>query len=251
MSIKAAELGIRAAVGLGTLAYNYLKPSHNSTVPGVMPMSRAPMVARRVAGVRRSYRRRYSPKVIRRNLIKEYVPMRRTSASATNSLTAGVLSAYLDITLNQVYTTDIISTFDVYRIRKVVVEITPQVDLGNNGVVNNSTLHFTCANDTNGDVTSVVSAQYASSFGNYKYGSALSGGKYLYTFYPKVSNTIDVNGTASGLGNYATNPWIKLDPNGIQVPHHRLLTYIASTNTASTQKVDFTYTIYFDVKRLH
>lgn len=237
-------LALRAIVGGASLGYNLLRSRFSGSTP--VPMSKPP--ARRMpmrSAPRRSYRRKtYVP----RNVSSTHL-IRRTTQFADLSLAAGFVNGSQDINLGAFYTADLVNVYDQFRIKSCTVEFLPQVDLGNNGISLNSCLHCYTACDTIATITTPATAGIVTGFNNYKYGSVASGGKYLYTFYPKVVNTVDNAGTAVAAGSYQTNPWLSLNANGLTIPHHRLVYFILNGG-ASTQKLGVTYTITFEVKRM-
>lgn len=197
----------------------------------------------------RSYKRRRIIRIPRsipsskENVIVQQ--LKRTSAPLQVSLVAGSTASYLDVQLNQVLTADLTSTFQVYRIKKVLVQFIPSQDPDFTG----QSFHFYSANDTQGAVTAPAILG-TSAYANYRYQTVVGGEKYNYMFYPKVTDTVDVNGTATGVGNFGPNPWLSLTTGGVAVPHHRLIYNIVSTSVTSTAPIQFTVTIWFDVKRI-
>lgn len=237
MSAKAIETGIRAAVGLGTVAYNFYRGGSN------MATKSTPVPARRVAQRRMKPVRRVTYRQPYRSLASSF---RRTTATFTVAATAGRLNGSRDLKLADVYTPDILAAFDVYRIRKILVEIVPRVDPGQS-VANNTSIHLITACDQTGQISTVAAQQDLCQFSNYKSQAIVSGGRYYYAFYPKALNTVDNAGVATAVGNYSgANPWLNLSNTGIQIPHYRFLYDIVSTNATYNLNVDFTYTIFFD-----
>lgn len=243
MSYKGIQLAAKAAVGLGTLAWNYYKRTGDPMpVRTVRPM-------RRNAVVRKSFRRKpYRARYVPRNLRNAVVPMRRTTAATSYALvSSGAVSGYIDIKLNDVQYSDLLGSYELFRIKKVSVEITPRYDPGQSTSDKNITPHIYCACDCQGTTTVLSTVGTVTQFGNHWYSSVPSGQKYRYTFYPKVTNVIDNAGVSTAVGSYGPNPWLFLNSNGAGITHHRLLWYIQTTDTSSAQ-FDFVWTIYFDVK---
>lgn len=231
---KAIELGARAAIGLGSIAYQMYKARAASSAP-----------VRK--GMRKPARpRQYVPRNVKS---LDWVSIRRTSTISPYALATGFDAQVFDVKLNQVFTSDLIASYDCYRIRKVVVSIQPRVDAGNSGITNNNVLHVWMACDQTGDSTAPTAAINVGEYANHKYSTIPSGQRFYYTFYPKAINTVDNNGTATNVGSYGMNPWINLNTSGVNIPHKRLLWYIASSGGTSTTPYDLTYQIYFDVKR--
>lgn len=254
MQVKAAELGLRAAVGLGTLAYRYLAPGNTTATTNrtVSMPPRSVYPARRIGGMRKAVRRftRRTP-VPRHVLGNDYLSLRRTTNLRSEGLVTGFEAGFADFKLEQVYTTDLINTFDVYRIRKIVCQFTPRVDAGNNGITNNNVMHCYTACDTIGEAIAPTAAIELCQYGNYKYSSVSSGQRHIYTYYPKVVNTVDSDGTSRAAGSYGMNPWLQFTATGISIPHKRLLWYVAASGGNSELPFDIVQTVYFDVKRLH
>lgn len=175
------------------------------------------------------------------------IPLRRASSVQSVSLAAGQASGTADINLGYVQTSDLTSLFREYRIRKVVVEFTPQLDPGNSGVVNNAQLHIVVAKDN--EAASVVSYTNVASYNNAKEGTLVAGRTFRYSFVPTPATLL--NGGSTALHTWAKNPWIICSTNGITAPHYRLLYYIVSTNASTTTTVDIKYTLYFDVRGIN
>lgn len=204
---------------------------------------------RRVGGmrrrvVRRPYRRiRYS---------KGMAPLstkRLVRSTAINSLTQSAsTSAYFsaNISLNQVQTSDLTAIYRLFRIRKVVVHVIPRVDTANSGVASNFQAFFAAACDPESTATP-TSHQQITAYDNSHQKWVTSGDRFTYTFYPKVTNTVDVSGTATAVGSYAINPFLRLDATGITVPHLSMKLGM-STSTATTLVYDWYYDIHFDVR---
>jgi hypothetical protein len=240
------QLILKGLLAGANLAYNAYRGTRTT------PVHTMAMPPRRYASKRMPIRRRpYVPRNIPRvKSDNAYLKIKRTAPIASAiALSAGFSNGFLDVTLNQFDTTDLVGIYDVYRIKSVTAEFLPVVDFGNSGIVDNQQMHVYAANDTVGTSGAPATTGVVTRFANYKYGSITSGSKFLYTFYPKATNTVDNAGTAVGVGSYGTNPWIALTTAGINIPHHRLL-YFAAIETSSTQKFRITFTVTLEVKRM-
>lgn len=232
-SVRNSLLGLAAATTISRLF-----PGKELAMPSaVVPRRRT--IRKRVSRVPRSlsYRTEFAQ------------PLKRTSGITTINLVAGGLNSFLDIQLNQVLTSDLTSTFQVFRIKKVQFDLIPNVDPAGSVAAQATSYHVYTANDTQGLVTAPLPLG-VSAYQNYKYGTIVGGEKYRYVFYPKVLNEVNSStSTATAAGSYASNPWLALSPTGILVPHVRLLYSIVSSS-AVTPAMQYTVTIWFDVKRL-
>lgn len=240
MALKAATLIYPLASAALNAGYKYLTKQ---------PDYMAKRTAQRQVSRPRYVKPRRSMRVPRSISDTRIVSMHRTTDIAGFTVAAGTIyQGYYDVVLNSCYVSDLLTAYDVYRIKKVTWVLTPRVDAGNNGVVNNYNAHVYCANDGNGVQMTTANTQIAS-FHNYKYGTLKSGESFYYSFYPKCLNTIDNNGTSKAVGNYGKfNPWINLDSNGILIPHKRLLFNVNAGGT-TTLNFEYTLTIHFDVLR--
>lgn len=197
-------------------------------------------------------RRKYSvPRGVRSSVTTRSTHFARSSNPQVFPLVAGNFSRATDLALNLVQTTDIGGTWDMYRIKKIMVTVAPQVDPGNSGVVNNASLQWYFACDHIGAINS-ANFLNVGAFQNHKMIVTASGASASYMFYPKVTNTVDVSGTASAVGAYgASNPWINCTTAGFAVPHKRLLLCCTSNDTTSVQKLVLTYKIFFECKNIY
>lgn len=170
----------------------------------------------------------------------------RSSGLSTITIAAGTSSyANVNSTLNAVQTSDLTSTFRLFRIRKVVLHLVPRIDPANSGLANNFQSFVATACDPESAAAPTSHLQitaYDNSYGKF----ITAGDKYNYTYYPKVTNTVD-NGGATAAGSYGLNPWLRLDATGILVPHLALKLGVA-TNAATTVSFDYYFDYHFDVK---
>lgn len=202
---------------------------------------------------RRTARRTRRPPMRRMRLTRPppqnmVMPMVRHTGIYSNTLVAGTQQLYFDNILANVYTTDLIASYEAYRMKRVTLILTPQIDQGNSGIVNNYNTHIYACNDPTGDPTTLSNTQICS-YSNYKYGLCLAGKSFYYSYFPKVLNSVDQNGTATGVGNYGKfNPWINLDTAGVNIVHKRLIFNINASAT-STVVYNYVFKIEFDVMR--
>lgn len=203
--------------------------------------------ARRIGSrryVRRRYRRLSRAKGMALNSMKRIV--RSTAIGSYTLSAASSLNQSNNITLNQVQTTDLTGIYRLFRLRKVVLHLVPRVDSSNSGVTNNYQAFIACACDP--ESTAAPSSTLAvTAYDNSYQKFVTSGDRFTYTFYPKVTNTVDLSGAATAVGSYGMNPWLRLDSTGITVPH--LSVKFSATTGASTSIVfDYYYDLHFDVK---
>lgn len=198
---------------------------------------------------RKAYRRSYAriPKRVPDSRITSF--SRTTSPSAyqigANTYVAGVLPVYL----GQIFTTDLLASFDAYRIKGVTFKMHPRIDTANSGLSNNYNWEAYAACDTTGTFTAPASAYLVCQFANYKYAPMESGKHFTYKCYPKPLNSIDNAGTAAAVGEFGKmNPWLTLSTTGISIPHYQLVFWLGGT-ASTTQYFDFTWTIDFDCIR--
>lgn len=208
-----------------------------------MSVPRAPVL--RVGRRRFPYRRRY----VRHN--KGMVPNNirrivRSSALSSQTIAAGTSTQNsTSITLNQVQTSDLTGIYRLFRLRKAVVHIVPRVDPANSGLANNYQCIIAAACDPE-TTAAPANFQAVTAYDNSYQKFVTSGDRFKYTFYPKVTNTVD-NGGATAAGSYAMNPWLRLDATGIQIPH-LALKLCFQTSAATTINFDVFYDLHFDVR---
>lgn len=198
----------------------------------------------------RRYRRRFKRRArVPRTITpaSAVITVRRTGAVTTGTLVAGVYNIVVDPSISAVNTGDLTAMFDHYRVRKVIVHVTPQIDPANSGVANNSTYTIAAACTTEA-VAAPTSLQIVTSYNNAYIKTVAAGGTFQYTFVPSVVNTIDASGVATAAGTYSRNPWIQCDSSGITIPHRRLLLWAQSSVTTLTTKLDIWYEFFIDLK---
>ncbi len=164
----------------------------------------------------------------------------RTSSFGVATLVAGEASGYVDPTLNQVQTSDLIGMFDMYRIRQVRFRLIPAADPGQSGVVNNGDAWVAVACDPIGQYTAPTWTQ-VTAFENSKVLPLLTGKELTYVFRPKAINALSA-------GNLAVNQsdWLILNASGAAIPHQRLYYDIKSSIGSST--ASYTFVLEFDIE---
>jgi len=213
--------------------------------PFVTSMARP--VAKR-AGARRpmrsTFRRRTGTK---RGMSSAFRRVVRSSNVSSFSIAAATTHfSSINATLSTVQTSDLTATYRLYRLRKVVIHIVPRVDPANSGLASNFQTLLACACDPE-STAAPASIQAITAYDNSYQKFVTAGDKYQYTFYPKVTNTVD-NGGATAAGSYGFyNPWLRLDATGIQIPHLSLKLG-AQCGSASTIAFDVYYDYHFEVK---
>lgn len=174
----------------------------------------------------------------------------RTSAVKSFSVTAGqtVFGGFSAI-LNDVQLSDIQTMWRLYRLRKVVMTLTPRIDPANSGVTNNYQFYVAACCDPE-NTTAPLNIQAITAYDNSYSKFINSGNKFQYTFYPKVTNTVDSAGTALAAGSYSVNPWLRLDVPGSAVPHLHLKYGVATESTSTATSIAFNYVLeyHFDVR---
>lgn len=249
-SIRSGLLGLgvtalSTAYKLGRRAY--LETKKDPPFPTSTNMPKRVYPSRKVSG--RRYRRPAIVRPMRSPVIRS---MRRCNANSLRvSLTgAGVAAGYIaSPTLNDIPTADLLSAYRMYRIKKVVFTLAPRMDPANGAVANHWQFQCTAACNPEGPVVAPTTINDMSIYDNWYSKHIVSGERFVYTFYPKVTNSVQGSATAVASGSYRTNPWLKLDSTGIQVPHQQLLILVQSGigPGASTVNFDGYFTIYFDV----
>jgi hypothetical protein len=250
------NLFTRGALGLGALAATSLYNSYlgGSRAASAIAADRGlPMAYTSKSGrsVRKSNRRAPTrPFNISRRKMSPYKTLRRCSAHGTfvTVPVGGFVSDRRDITLNTVYTTDILAMYRQYRMKKVVITFFPRVSPANSGITNNYSGTMIAACDPDGFPSAPVSVAEVAQLDGWR-SKSITGAtdKFSFTFYPKVLNSISgTGGVAAPLGSYTVNPWLTLSTGGIAVPHLQLVT--AFQNDGSAIAYDYQYTIYFDVR---
>lgn len=197
-------------------------------------------------GKRRYGSRRSTKKGMSRDSTKRFV---RSTALTTNTiLVSATTAAYqaLNASLQNVQTSDITPVYRLYRLHKVVLHLVPRVDTANSGTVNNFNA-FVAACCDNESITVPTAMTQITAYDNSYQKWVKSADHFRYTYYPKVTNTVDIGGVASASGSYATNPWLRLDATGITVPHLCLKLGV-QTNASTTLNYDYYFDYHFDVR---
>lgn len=218
------------------------------TWKGEMPLARA----FKVGGRRRSTYRRRGRVGVKRGMSSLYKSFVRMSGPTT--VTAAALPAAFvksNVTLNMVQTSDLTAVYRLYRIKKVVLHACPQIDSGQpiqpSTNTQNVMASFACDPEGYSGAASSLTNQIVTAYDNSYSKIIASGGKYRYTFYPKVVNTVDNAGVATAVGSYATNPWLQLNASGITIPHQQLIgLFQAGSN--NSQSYQYYFEIHFDVR---
>lgn len=175
--------------------------------------------------------------------------LKRSSLQYSITCVSNQNNSFFDYELSRVQTSDLLATFQVYRIKRIDIELVPLYDPSTDvsGKSTDYLVYMAC--DTTG-ATTLVSPQVITAFDNYKMQSIVGGEKFKYSFYPKALNELGQPlGVNDGVGSYDTNPWITLTSDGIQVPHARLLWSIQSPSVSNAILL-YTLTYHFDVKRI-
>ena len=257
MDFKSSLLPRAAALAFGTAGSLIQSAYRNYSVKVPRLDTRPPVseMPRRVYGSRRTRRRTRRPmRMFRAPSQKVLSLMRTTSLVATKYFGIGssLVTAVELPTLNLVKTNDLIAAFDLYRIRKVQVVVTPVFDPGNSGVVNNDQLTFCAACDPS---TNVGIGTYIDigAFENHRSAMLVSGKQFVYTFYPKAVNVVYDGSTTQPAGSYSMNPWLQCNAVGVTIPHQSLQMGSVTTKpptVANTDGFQYYFRIFFDVKNI-
>lgn len=243
-----AARGVAAVAALAQSALNAYRSTNTSQTMSQM-MSRPRFYApRRTYNKRRYSRRMYKPNPSR----PLFLSLHRTSTPGSFFIGAGADKAtgFIITRLQDVYTADIVPMFDVYRIRKVVFEVTNLADPANSAVNSNFIPDVYLGCEPTGQDAAATNPYDICKYANYRFKSLPSGDKFIYTFYPKPLNSI---GATSGVATQASygmaNPWINLTSSGIAIPHYNLHYGVKFPIATGATAVNFryNYTIYFDV----
>lgn len=186
--------------------------------------------------------RRAMPMVRYRSPLTNYVNCRRTTGLYSLTIPSGTYSNFSTsvIRLNLVKTADLIAAYDMYKIRKVQAVFVPSYDPGNSGLANNNTQQLVCSCDPASN-TSLTTLADIAAYDNHKSTWMTSGRPWVYTFYPKVLNTVDNSGTATASGSYAVNPWLSLSTGGVDIPHRQLHIFTSTTLPAPAAGIPLSY----------
>lgn len=194
-------------------------------------------------------RKRYSRRPLRRfgKVFEHAKTLVRTTPLATfNTLATGLYGANPSFSLSQVQTSDLITSYRLFRLVKIKLFLVPRVDPGNSGTVNNCQAMVACACDPEG-TTVPTSISQVTAYDNSYQKIITASDRLTYTFYPKVVNTVDNAGTATAAGSYRSNPWLMLSTAGALIPHRQLLIYIQQGN-AVAQAYDHYFEYTFQVR---
>jgi len=245
-SIRDVVLGAAISQAVDTVGnlWSTSFPGRPPPRPSSMPSASARKI---VVRARNKYRSRRA--MIPRAPTFGYTSLRRTSNPIFSASIGSGVAYFKDVILQDVHHTDLYSAFDVYRIRKVVCQIT--IDHGVAGSAQTVSVgHCYTACDCTGDSLAPVDGKALGVRANSKYSKISSNDKMLYTFYPKVSNLVEGNsGSIIDSAPMIKAPWLKLSTVGTSIPHNRFLFYGSTDIPTETAKFGFVYTIYFDVKR--
>lgn len=233
--------GVLGGIAGSALSNYSVRVPNLSTRPEMAGYKRRPGRA-----VRTRYKRRTFT-ALKKGMSTGYRSFVRTTGLSNIPISASNFSSTVqNVTLSMVNTGDLTSLYRLYRIKKVVVRLSPRVDPANSGLVNNFSTYVHAACDPEG-TSAPGSMQIISSYDN-SFGKWINAGEdFNYTFYPKVVNTVDVSGVATAAGSYQTNPWLQLNATGITVPHRQLVLAV-QIGSSSTITYDFNYDIYFEVR---
>lgn len=240
---------IAGSLAAGRRAYKQVQLDNRVKFPTWTERKMPGAMKRRFNIRRRSAYRRRRP-FTKRGMSSPDKRIVRSSGILTLTQTASLSAvSSQNVTLSQISTTDLTGIYSLYRIRKVVCHLTPRVDSANSGLANNFVAMVATACDSEStaapsDVGTVTA--YDNSYSKF----IKAGTEYRYTFYPKVTNSVDVSGTATAAGSYGMNPWLRLDATGITVPHLSLK-IATRTGASTTLNYDYYYDIHFDVRGIH
>ena len=234
-SLVGAGIGaIAGSLSAGARAYRQAKLDQRvkfqtwseRKMPVIRPARRVSY--RRIA--RRPYRRYTRSKGMVLNGVKRFV---RTSAVKSFSISASTTAfGSFNCLLSDVQTSDLTPQWRLYRIRKIVMKLVPRVDTANSGVTNNYSIYAAAACDPE-STSAPTTIQQITAYDNSHEKFLPSGSVFQYTFYPKVTNSVDISGVATAAGSYAMNPWLRLDATGITVPHLSLKYGLATESTST------------------
>lgn len=222
-----------------------IPPTTSRTFP-TFSMKSGPSRARRVAGRRRRYIRP------RRSLkLTDYRRVVRCGGTfdSTQPANSSFFATTHNFSLNDVKTDDLVAAYRLFRLRKVVVYVTPRLDPANSGLVNNFQARISAACDPEGVALGTLTGPtIISAYDNSRDSFVTSGKTFKYTFYPKCVNTVDNAGTATAAGSYAMNPWLQLNATGIQIPHRQLLLGYSMSGVTTGLAFSRYFEYHFDVK---
>lgn len=165
-------------------------------------------------------------------------------------MAAGNIGFTVPHTLSQVVTSDLVGTFEKFKLLSVTAVFTKQVDPGNSGIANNTQATICVANDLTGNTVSPTNISDPGAYANHKTGTLVSGREFRYTYTPKVVDMVNNAGTSIAAGTFAQNPWLLLSSTGISIPHQRLRAFVDSTNASDTSVINVYYEYKFMVAGL-
>lgn len=245
----------RAGLGLGAIAAGALYNAFvggNRAAKAISADRGLPMayVSRRRAPARVRSRRPARPFNMTRRKVSFYRRMVRSTAitQAFQIPVGGSVGAIVDLTMGQLYTTDLVAMYRQFRLRKVVVAINPRVSPSNSGIANNYASAVIAACDPDGSAAPPATFGEVTKYNGWR-SKILTGNddKLYITIYPKALNVINgAAGAAVNVGGYATNPWISLDATGLAVPHKQLVMFGQNTGVALT--FDYIAHFHFEVR---
>jgi hypothetical protein len=155
------------------------------------------------------------------------ISVTRNSVLANYTLTAGSSSGKSDLLLSSFPFTDLLGTFDRYRVNWAEFVVFPTYDAGQSGVTNNANILVALANDPGGHLTAPT-MQDISQFDNCKIEPMVSGKVIRYRWSPKPTNALSAGNLAS------SNDWLYTGTGGDAIPHLRLLYNFQSNAAAAT-----------------
>lgn len=217
------SLPLTAAIAGASALYNIYKSGNRAS--SSIAADRPFVTMRSRSSYRKSTRssrsrRNYRPRV-RRAITPSYNVLTRTTGTYnTFKFVSGATTAFKTdvIKLNYVQISDIVSAYDLYRIKYVDLVITPRIDPGNSGLASNTVAQVICACDP---VSSSAPANILAlgAYENHRSFFLTSGRFGVYRFYPKVANTVDNAGVTAPVGSYGVNPWLQCNTPGADIPH--------------------------------
>jgi len=254
MDFKSSLLPRAAALALGTAGSLFQSAYRNYSIK-VPKLDTAPPMAypRSSRRTRRAYRRK-PMRLVRRVQPAITTVVRTSPFIAVNYFGIGattVFAAY-NPALSAVFNTDLQAAWDLFRIRKVQVIVTPLFDPGNSGIVNNDQLAMYAACDPSTNV-SVISIPQIGAYQNHKARVLVAGKEFVYTFYPKAVNSVFDGTTTQPAGSYGMNPWLQCNATGVTIPHQSLQLGCQTNkapSTANTEGFQYYVRLWVDLKNI-
>lgn len=250
---KSSKFGLLgAAISAGYTAYNLGKAAYANIKRDDKDRKFVTWTMPKGMKRRLPTRRRYRPSVTTRSYSGLSKRLVRKTSLFTTTIAPGAAVAYDTRApqLSQVQTSDLTAIYRLYRLRKVVCYATPRIDPGNSGLLSNQQMYVGMCCDPELNVAP-SSLTEVTAYDNHRAVWINAGRTMKYTFYPKAVNSIDVAGTATGVGSYAMNPWIRLDATGITVGHRSLRIFANTGAVAAASNpisLDYYFEYHFDVK---